>query len=158
MATNAAMLDKLGLSLALIMGAAVLLADWRVGQFLFFPIFLVFLIASVTVTRFGYSKKREMGLYEHERSWENVLANGLVPTLAAAAAGLIGPGAYIGSLAAITAGMVGAERALSQRRAADRAAGAETAAPSPASLTGRDGVAPIGFLLAAWYFYKTYAI
>lgn len=66
---------------------------------------------------------------------------GLDPRLPFALAGL--------SLAAITAGMVRAERALSQRRAADRAAGVETAAPSPASLTGRDGVAPIGFLLAA---------
>ncbi len=103
MATNAAMLDKLGLSLALIMGAAVLLADWRVGQFLFFPIFLVFLIASVTVTRFGYSKKREMGLYEHERSWENVLANGIVAVIAALLAPTIGIGAYIGAVAAVTA-------------------------------------------------------
>jgi hypothetical protein len=67
---------------------------------------------------------------------------GLDPRLPFALAGL--------SLAAITAGMVWAERALSRRRAADRAAGVETAAPPPASLTGRDGGAPIpGFLLAA---------
>ena len=67
---------------------------------------------------------------------------GLDPRLPFALAGL--------SLAAITAGMVWAERALSQRRAADRAAGVETAAPPPASRTRRDGVAPIpGFLLAA---------
>jgi hypothetical protein len=66
---------------------------------------------------------------------------GLDPRLPFALAGL--------SLAAITVGMVVAERALSQRRAADGAVRVETAAPSPASLTGRDGVAPIGFLLAA---------
>ena len=65
---------------------------------------------------------------------------GLDPRLPFALAGL--------SLLAITAGMVGAERALSQRRAADRAAGVEAAAPSLASFTGSDGVAPIGFLLA----------
>ena len=63
---------------------------------------------------------------------------GLDPRLPFALAGL--------SLAAITAGMVWAERALSQRRAAT---GLE-AAPPPASRTGRDGVAPIlVFLLAA---------
>lgn len=67
---------------------------------------------------------------------------GLDPRLPFALAGL--------SLAAITAGMVWAERALSQRRAADQATRVETAAPSAASRTGRDGVAPIpGFLLAA---------
>jgi hypothetical protein len=67
---------------------------------------------------------------------------GLDPRLPFALAGL--------SLAAMTAGMVWAERALSQRRPADRAAGVETAAPPPALLTGHGGVAPIpGFLLAA---------
>ncbi len=67
---------------------------------------------------------------------------GLDPRLPFALAGL--------SLAAITAGMVWAERALAQRRAADRAAGVETAAPPPPSRTGRDGVArTAGFLLAA---------
>jgi hypothetical protein len=66
---------------------------------------------------------------------------GLDPRLPFALAGL--------SLAAITAGMVWAERALAQGQAADRAAGVETAAPPPASRTRRDGVTPIpGFLLA----------
>ncbi len=65
---------------------------------------------------------------------------GLDPRLPFALAGL--------SLAAITAGMVWAERALSQRQAANRAAGLDTA--PPASRTARDGVVPIsGFLLAA---------
>ena len=65
---------------------------------------------------------------------------GLDPRLPFALAGL--------SLAAITAGMVWAERALSQRQGANRAAGLDTA--PPASRTARDGVAPIpGFLLAA---------
>ena len=66
---------------------------------------------------------------------------GLDPRLPFTLAGL--------SLAAITAGMVGAERALARRQAANRAAGLETAPPPP-SRTARDGVAPIpGFLLAA---------
>lgn len=65
---------------------------------------------------------------------------GLDPRLPFALAGL--------SLAAITAGMVWAERALSQCQGANRAAGLDTA--PPASRTARDGVVPIsGFLLAA---------
>ncbi|VVB56787.1 Uncharacterised protein [uncultured archaeon] len=103
MATNPAMLDRLGLSLAVVLGALVLGVDLHLGQALFFPIFLVFLVASVGATKFGYSKKREMNLYEHERSWENVLANGLVPALAAIASPALGWGAYVGSVAAITA-------------------------------------------------------
>jgi uncharacterized protein (TIGR00297 family) len=103
MATNPAMLDRLGLTLALAMGAIVLFVDIQRAQALFFPVFLVFLVASVAVTKYGYSKKREMNLYEHERSWENVLANGLVPVVAAIAAPSLGWGAYVGAVAAITA-------------------------------------------------------
>lgn len=109
MATNPTMLDKLGLALALVLGAMVLIVDVREGRALFFPIFLIFLIASVAVTKYGYSKKREMNLYEHERSWENVLANGLVPALSALAAPTLGWGAYVGSVAAITADKFGSE-------------------------------------------------
>lgn len=101
MATNPTMLDKLGLMLALVMGLVVTFF----GHFSFLPIFLLFLTASVIATKYGYAKKREMGLYEHERSWENVLANGLIPTLGAVfwTNPAIGLGAYIGSVAAITA-------------------------------------------------------
>jgi len=73
------------------------------GQFAFFVLLLFFLFVSVAVTKYGYEKKREMGLYEHERSWENVLANGLIPTLCAVASPHVGWGPYVGSLAAITA-------------------------------------------------------
>ncbi|MFH1307036.1 MAG: DUF92 domain-containing protein [Candidatus Micrarchaeota archaeon] len=99
MATNPAMLDKLGLLLALAMGVVVLV----LGTVEFFAIFLVFLASSVLVTKYGYAKKKEFGQYEHERSWENVLANGLVPMLAAVAWPFVGWGAYLGSVAAIAA-------------------------------------------------------
>jgi hypothetical protein len=68
---------------------------------------------------------------------------GLDPRLPFALAGL--------SLAAITAGMVWAERTLSHQRAANLAAGLEAAPPTPQPAShGRDAVAPIpAFLLAA---------
>ena len=69
----------------------------------FLVLLLLFLALAVIVTKYGYEKKRELGLYEHERSWENVLANGLVPTICAVLYPAIGWGPYVGALAAITA-------------------------------------------------------
>ncbi|MFA5108787.1 MAG: DUF92 domain-containing protein [Candidatus Micrarchaeia archaeon] len=99
MAVNPTMLDKLGLILALVFGLIVLIF----GSLEFFAIFLIFLIASVVATKYGYAQKRELGIYEHERSWENVLANGLVPAIVAVAWPWVGVGGYLGSVAAITA-------------------------------------------------------
>lgn len=96
---NLALLDFAGLALAAAMGLAVAVF----GQFAFLLLLLIFLAASVIVTKYGYEKKRDMGLYEHERSWENVLANGLVPAICAVLSPQIGWGPYVGSLAAITA-------------------------------------------------------
>ncbi|MEM4633777.1 MAG: DUF92 domain-containing protein [Candidatus Anstonellaceae archaeon] len=96
---NIALLDWAGLMLALLMGVIVAIF----GQPEFVVLLLVFLFLSVAVTKYGYEKKKEIGLYEHERSWENVLANGLIPTICAVASPYIGWGPYVGSLAAITA-------------------------------------------------------
>lgn len=71
-----------------------------------------------------------------------LLLKGIDPRLPFALAGL--------SLAAIAAGMVRAERALSQQRAALQPAEGVSEAPQPAVRTGGDGATPIpGFLLAA---------
>ncbi|MCX8197197.1 MAG: DUF92 domain-containing protein [Candidatus Micrarchaeota archaeon] len=96
---NIALLDWAGLLLATIMGAIVFVF----GSSEFLLLLFAFLGFSIVVTRYGYEKKRELGIYEHERSWENVLANGLVPTICAVASPVIGWGAYVGSIAAITA-------------------------------------------------------
>ncbi|MFN3910324.1 MAG: DUF92 domain-containing protein [Candidatus Anstonellaceae archaeon] len=98
---NIFLLDFLGLVLAILFGLIVFL----MGGINFLLIFLLFLFLSVWATKYGYQKKREIGLYEHERSWENVLSNGIVPTLTVflSFAGFNPIGAYIGSVAAITA-------------------------------------------------------
>jgi uncharacterized protein (TIGR00297 family) len=96
---NIALLDSAGVILALLLAAIVFLS----APPSFILLLAVFLIASVAATKYGYSEKRELGLYEHERSWENVLANGVVPAICAIASPVAGVGAYIGSLAAITA-------------------------------------------------------
>ena len=96
---NMALLDWAGIILALAMGTVVALF----GSSGFLAMMLVFLVAAVAATRFGHEQKREIGLYEHERSWENVLANGFVPMLCAVLSPAVGWGPYVGSLAAITA-------------------------------------------------------
>jgi uncharacterized protein (TIGR00297 family) len=99
---NIALLDWAGLLLAIAMGAVVAIF----GTPSFLALMLIFLVLSVVVTRYGHERKRDMGLYEHERSWENVLANGLIPTACAVAYTSFpgfGWGAYVGALAAITA-------------------------------------------------------
>lgn len=94
-----AMLDRAGITLALIFGAVVFLS----GGFSYLLLMLIFLFLSVVVTKYGYYEKKEMGIYEHERSWENVLSNGLVPSIAALATPVAGPLPYICAIAAITA-------------------------------------------------------
>jgi uncharacterized protein (TIGR00297 family) len=49
------------------------------------------------VTKYRYYDKKSMGVYEHERGWENVFANGFIPLIGA----LISPGAFIGAVAAV---------------------------------------------------------
>jgi len=95
---NAALLDFAGLGLAAVMGVVVAIVNP-----VFLALLLIFLVLSVMVTRYGYEKKRDLGLYEHERSWENVLANGFIPMACAVANPIIGWGAFVGSIAAITA-------------------------------------------------------
>ncbi len=93
------MLDKEGLILASVMGGLIFVF----AGFNYLVLVFVFLALSVMVTKYQYESKRALGLYEHERGWENVLSNGIVPTILAVFSGILGPGAYLGGLAAITA-------------------------------------------------------
>lgn len=93
------MLDKEGFILTLIMGFLIFIFS----GLSYLLLMLAFLVLAVSVTKYEYPTKRELGIYEHERSWENVLSNGLVPTLLAVFSPVVGLGAYLGALAAITA-------------------------------------------------------
>ncbi|MCS7109728.1 MAG: DUF92 domain-containing protein, partial [Candidatus Micrarchaeota archaeon] len=42
---------------------------------------LSFLIIGVAITKYMYEEKKEKGVYEHERSWQNVLSNSLFPLI-----------------------------------------------------------------------------
>lgn len=93
------LLDLAGSALALVFGIIVTYC----GGINYLILLLVFFFSSVIITKYGYREKREIGLYEHERGWENVFANGAIPTICAVLSPYIGWGAYACSIAAITA-------------------------------------------------------
>ncbi len=93
-----AMLDKPGLTLAILFGAIV----FTFGGAPYLAMMLFFLMLAIFVTKYGYYEKKEMGIYEHDRSWENVLSNGLVPAICAGLSVYVGPLPYIASIAAVT--------------------------------------------------------
>ncbi len=101
----ARVLDKGGILLAVILGAVLLFF----GGLPYLALMLAFFVLAVVVTRYEYEIKRDMGLYEHERGWENVLSNGLLPALLALLSPLTGPMPFIASIAAVTADKFGSE-------------------------------------------------
>lgn len=92
-------LDKEGMLLAAIFGIVL----YFFGGPAYLALMLVFFILAVIVTRYGYDVKRDLGLYEHERGWENVLSNGFLPAILAILSPFTGPGPFIASMAAVTA-------------------------------------------------------
>lgn len=95
----AVMLDKKGLLLSALMGVLTLVFGGKE----YLALLLIFLAFSVMATRCGEEEKKERGIYEYERSWENVLSNGLIPALLAVAQPILGPLPFITSVAAVTA-------------------------------------------------------
>lgn len=93
------MLDKEGLILAILMGIAI----YMLAGPPYLLLMLTFLFLAVAATKYEHTAKRELGLYEHERGWENVLSNGLLPTILAGLHPSIGLSPYLGAIAAITA-------------------------------------------------------
>lgn len=91
-------LDKWGIILAVLMGTLI----YILGGMDYLVLMLSFLVLGVIATKYEHYVKRDMGIYEHERGWENVLSNGLMPTLFAMASCFIGPVPFIASLAATT--------------------------------------------------------
>lgn len=104
------LLDLPGLiSTALIGGLIYYFGGLFALQFL--ALMIVFLMAGVFVTKYDYERKRELAVFEHERSWENVLANGIIPALCVVAFYFDARffGAFIGAVAAIMADKFGSE-------------------------------------------------
>lgn len=98
-------LDKKGLILALFFGAILFFT----GGPEYLTIMLLFFFLAILVTKYEYELKRDMGLYEHERGWENVLSNGLLPAFLAVTSPFTGIMPFIASVAAITADKFGSE-------------------------------------------------
>lgn len=98
-------LDTKGVVLALIFGFLLIFF----GGTNYLILMLWFFVLAIIVTRYEYETKKELGLYEHERSWENVFSNGLVPVILAYLSPQIGAMPFIASMAAVTADKFGSE-------------------------------------------------
>lgn len=74
------LLDALGLLSVLFSAVLVFLLS---GSYALqnLGIALTFLIIGVGITKYMYEEKKEKGVYEHERSWQNVLSNSLFPMI-----------------------------------------------------------------------------
>ncbi len=74
---------------------------------------LIFLIIGIAITKYMYEEKKEKGVYEHERSWQNVLSNSLFPLISCGAYYITGNSAwiaaYIGAFAGAMADKFGSE-------------------------------------------------
>ncbi len=92
-------LDKEGIILAVAMGIVIF---WS-GGIPYLALMLIFFALALVVTGYEHESKREMGIYEHERGWENVLSNGLLPTMLALVSPGMGPLPYLACIAAVTA-------------------------------------------------------
>ena len=98
-------LDAKGVALALFFGAVLLFY----GGPGYLALMLVFFVLAMVATKYEYEIKRDMGLYEHERGWENVLSNGLLPAGLALLSPATGPVPFIAAIAAVTADKFGSE-------------------------------------------------
>lgn len=98
-------LDTKGVLLALLFGAVL----YFYGGASYLLLMLVFFLLAMVVTKYEYEVKNDLGLYEHERGWENVLSNGFLPSVLAALSPFIGPMPFIASLSAVSADKFGSE-------------------------------------------------
>lgn len=104
MPSLAGVLDKRGLILALFFGLLMSIF----GGISYLALMLVFFFLAIIATHYEYEIKKELGIYEHERGWENVFANGILPTILAILPS-VGVLPFICSVAAITADKFGSE-------------------------------------------------
>jgi uncharacterized protein (TIGR00297 family) len=105
-------LDTKGILLALFFGFIL----YFYGGPSYLALMLVFFVLAVVATKYEYELKKEMGLYEHERGWENVLSNGILPAALAVLSPQIGPLPFICAIAAVTADKFGSEIGVLDRK------------------------------------------
>jgi len=106
------LLDMIGMFMVL---AAALVVAVFSGHYLIqnLATALTFLIIGVAVTKYRYEEKKEKGVYEHERSWQNVLSNSAFPLVCCVAYHYTGSpawiAAYVGAFAGALADKFGSE-------------------------------------------------
>jgi len=101
----AKVLDRGGILLAVFFGIVMYFG----GGFAYLALMLGFFVLAMFVTRYEHEIKREMGLYEHERGWENVWSNGILPAILVVISPITGPVPFICAVSAVTADKFGSE-------------------------------------------------
>ena len=104
-------LDTKGVLLALVLGIGI----YYFAGTNYLILMLVFLFFAAHITRLGYYEKREMGVYEYERGWMNVVSNGIVPFFGALLSQTLGPMPFLGSLSAVMSDKFGSEAGVFDR-------------------------------------------
>jgi len=106
------LLDMIGVFVVLLAAAVVALfsGPYSVSNL---TVALTFLIVGVAVTKYRYEEKKEKGVYEHERSWQNVVSNSAFPLICCVLYHYTGSpawiAAYIGAFAGAMADKFGSE-------------------------------------------------
>jgi len=106
------LLDMIGVFVVLLAAAVVALfsGPYAVTNL---AVALTFLIVGVAVTKYRYEEKKEKGVYEHERSWQNVVSNSAFPLMCCMFYHYTGSPAwivaYIGAFAGAMADKFGSE-------------------------------------------------
>ena len=116
---RALLLDVKGLLASVLIGALVFFMSGSYGlqnlSILFF-----FLFISVAATKHMHYEKKQKGVYEHERSWQNVLSNGGVAAITCAGFFFTGNiawlAAFIGAVAGATADKFASELGVLSKR------------------------------------------
>lgn len=106
------LLDMIGI-IVVILAAGIVAAFSGPYVFPNLLIALTFLVIGIIITKYKYDEKKEKGVYEHERSWQNVVSNSAFPLFCCIAYGYTGSplwiAAYIGGFAGAMADKFGSE-------------------------------------------------
>ncbi|MCX6773584.1 MAG: DUF92 domain-containing protein, partial [Candidatus Micrarchaeota archaeon] len=99
-------LNSIGAVLAIILGVLVYYFIGLKGLL----VMLLFLLVSAYITSYEHKRKRNLGLYDYQRGWQNVLSNGIMPLVFAAISAITGNiFFFLGSMASVMADKMASE-------------------------------------------------
>jgi uncharacterized protein (TIGR00297 family) len=99
-------LNSIGAVLAIVLGILVYYFIGINGLL----VMLLFLLVSAYITSYEHKRKRNLGLYDYQRGWQNVLSNGMMPLVFAAVSAFTGNVfLFLGSMSSVMADKMASE-------------------------------------------------